>query len=135
MSNPVEPQITQAMLEETHPEIRNIIPKHGPGNWCAQIEEGWVRLSEELAKCKGIDLANVHGPQTLINRLHRYKSLEVIFRVATRDRDDTWSERADENKELFDSLLNIAAFQVDLDEDGEISDEEERVDTSRNLVV
>ncbi|MFA5773030.1 MAG: hypothetical protein WC974_09895 [Thermoplasmata archaeon] len=63
--------------------------------------------------------------ETTFERLHLYKTLEMIWRIQNRLTGDVYADKEAKYKTMYDDKLTSTQFAYDEDDDGEISDTEE----------
>lgn len=63
--------------------------------------------------------------ETTFERLHLYKTLEMIWRIQNRLSGDIYADKETKYKSMYDDKLTSTQFAYDEDDDGEISDSEE----------
>ena len=72
--------------------------------------------------------------ETSFERLHKYKSLEMIYRSLIALDGDVWEGKKEQYENLYKDTIQKAKFYYDADDDGEIDDDEKDKDSRRVLL-
>lgn len=72
--------------------------------------------------------------ETSFERIHLYKTLEIIYRLLKRLNGDVYSDKEDKYTKMYEDKLNNTRFAYDEDDDEEIS-ESESEENNQDIVV
>lgn len=72
--------------------------------------------------------------ETSFERIHLYKTLEIIYRLLNRLNGDVYSEKEDKYTKMYEDKLNNTRFAYDEDDDEEIN-ESESEENNQDIVV
>jgi len=107
------------------------LKKAGQTSWVSKITQAFESIKFDLKYGKNIEIARVDGEkfQDDFNQIHATKTLSLIFedQIDQVNESDSFERKAEKYDADYRQMINIVSFPYDVDEDGAVSESEEKI--------